>query len=68
MTTVRTVLLIGMDDHTYQQPPTGSCGDGTVQFRALVHAMCHLEGVKAIAEEMSVEALDPQEGTCDRRQ
>ena len=58
MTPVRTVLLIGMDDHTYQRPPTGSRGDGTEQFRAVVIATCQQEGVKGIAEEMSVEALE----------
>ncbi len=57
-TAVRTVLLIGTNDHEYQRPPTGSCGHGAAQFRALVVATCQQEGVQAIAEEMSVEALE----------
>jgi hypothetical protein len=52
-----TVFLVGTS-HEYQRPLAGSSDQGPEQFRAMVAAACQREDVKAIAEEMSVEALD----------
>ena len=53
----RTVFLVGTS-HAYQWPLAGCSDQGHEQFRTMVAAACQREDVKAIAEEMSVEALE----------
>ena len=53
---MRTVLLIGTS-HEYQWPRAGPSGKGSEKFRSLVDATCWQNGVKALAEEMSLDAL-----------
>jgi hypothetical protein len=49
---MRTVLLIGTN-HYYQYPGN----KGEKEFRVLVKTTCQEQGIKVIAEEMSLEAL-----------
>lgn len=54
---MKTVLLIGTS-HEYQLPQAGSRSRGSERFRGLVATTCQDEDVKAIAEEMSLDALE----------
>lgn len=53
---LRTVLVIGTS-HEYQRPLPESASQAPGRFRALVAATCRQQGVRAIAEEMSLDAL-----------
>lgn len=54
---MRTVLLIGTS-HEYQRPVPEHASQGPEPFRALVATTCQQQGVKAVAEEMSLDALE----------
>ncbi len=54
---MRTVLITGTS-HEYQRLLPGSSDPEPEQFRIVVTTTCQQKGVKAIAEEMSFEALE----------
>ena len=53
---MKTVVLVGTN-HKFQRPVDGSNADGIAQFRSTIMDICLRHKIAAIAEEMSLHAL-----------
>lgn len=52
----RIVILIGTA-HTYQRAENDQIVSGVEEFRCVIRNLCIQNGVKALAEEMNIQAL-----------
>lgn len=59
---MKTVVLVGTA-HKYQRPGNGPHADGIAQFRVMIQELCLQHDLAAIAEEMSLQALQEYDVT-----